>query len=719
MIARPDFFKNTRAILLVALCLSGFLISEGLLAQSPSTGVSSAGERLVPAAMGIRTDKHGNTWNIEQNGTLGRVGTSMVNSGLNLLINGNQFYTYQPLMTADGSEYVLHNRQSSGLAGLLVARRIRVMEAEGVVRYVELLSNTTTNPISLNVTLRTQFSGNYKAYYTDQGRSNAVTLDRREGGILVTPGSSQANRAVVFSLCSPKATLKPSISSQNRYGLSFQYNVQLAAGQTVCLAHAITQVPVPQGFDRKTLRRAFRSVEADRVGATIPTELRAVTQNFQRPAGLGGVDVLSVPGASALGVERGRRDVLALGGETRLIGDAACEVLRMKSGWGEAEISFDQVSAIEGGNRERRDGSRIFLRDGQVFGGSLQAEGLGFVMTGGGKMQIDVARLDRLVRAESEGEGAWASSTAALLETYGGDRLAIAGVAGESEGMKFSGLTPWGVLDFTIEDILWLAPQEDEPIGHYVEFRDGTRCFVFLAGDAVKLNSSAFGEFSLPVTQIRALLSAAGHRRNLEQMEREEERGGLVGVGGSGGTSAVGAADGATPLKPYVSVAGKQRIVGEVQNAQLHVLTRAEPIAVVPSDIRRMTRLSDGVSGGPSLPGRGAQFRIQLWSGGLVSGHLAESFLDLGVRGESWRLPVADIVDLVTPLPQLSDAKRKDIARLLRQLGADDWQQREAASEELFGFGYLARSLFEQELRTSQDAEVRRRLEQILARLDG
>ena len=52
----------------------------------PTAAVSGVkAERLVPAAMGIRTDKQGNSWNIEQNGNLGRVGNSMmVNSGLNL-----------------------------------------------------------------------------------------------------------------------------------------------------------------------------------------------------------------------------------------------------------------------------------------------------------------------------------------------------------------------------------------------------------------------------------------------------------------------------------------------------------------------------------------------------------------------------------------------------------------------------------------------------------
>jgi len=688
-------YSALRAVMVAVVWLATSAQNADVQAQGAG-GVSGPGERLVPAAMGIRTDKHGNSWNIEQNGTLGRVGSSMVNSGLNLLINGNQFYTYQPLMTADGSEYVLHNRQSSGLSGLLVARRIKVMEAEGVVRYIEVLANTTSNPISLNVTLRTQFSGNYKAYYTNQGNSSAVTLGPRESGVLVTPGSAQANRAVIFSLCSPKASLKPSISSQNRYGLSFQYNVQLAAGQTVCLAHAVAQVPVPQSFDRKALGRLFRSVDMDRIGATIPTDLRALTENYRRPASLGGIEVLSIPGASALGVDRARRDVLALGETTRLLGSASCGGMSLKSGFGSAEIPFEQVTAIEGGNRKRRDGARIFLADGQVFSGNLTAESLRFVMASGGNMDLDVSRLDRLVRAEKKDEGKWAPETSALLESYGGDRLALV----DGESVELTGLTPWGALRFKLDEILWLSPQEDEPVGHYIEFRNGTRCFAFLAGDEVSLKSAIFGEFSIPISQIRALLSRGGRERSLAEAERHK---------------AGDSPDEITPLQPYLRLVGKQRLVGEVLDSHLHLLTHAEPIAVAPREIRRMTRLDAEAA---LAPGRGPQFRVELWGGGVVSGHLGETFVSVDVRGAAWQVPVADIVELVTPVPKLSDGARKDIARLLRQLGADDWQQREAATEELSGFGYLAKSIFEDELRASRDAEVSRRLERILAGLD-
>ena len=129
------------------------------------------GEKLVPAAMNVITDKQGNSWNLEQNGNLGRVGNSMVNSGLTLLLNNQQFYTYQPMMTADGKEFVLLNRPNSSLMGLQVLRRIRVLEKEGALRYLEILTNGNANAITLSVALRTNFSGNYKTYLTDQGKT--------------------------------------------------------------------------------------------------------------------------------------------------------------------------------------------------------------------------------------------------------------------------------------------------------------------------------------------------------------------------------------------------------------------------------------------------------------------------------------------------------------------------------------------------------------------
>lgn len=676
---------------------SGGSISTG----TPSGAVPSVkGEKLVPAAVNVITDKQGNSWNIEQNGTLGRVGNSMVNSGLTLLINNQQFYTYQPMMTADGSEYVLLNRPNSSLPGLQVLRRIRVMEREGALRFLEVLTNGNAGPVTISVALRTNFSGNYKTYLTDQGNSGVSSLGQREGAILVTPGSNQSNRAFLFTLCDPGSPVKPSISSQNKYGLTFQYNLTIPAGQTVAIAHAVAQLPTPREFDRQGLARVFRPVSLDRLISTIPREFRPLLVNDGGDRDLSVGALLSRSPVDALGVDRGRRDVLALGDRTRLVGSATCGSFRLTTAHGEADLPFESIAAVAGGNRGRRDLSRVYLRDGQVFSGEIAVEDLRFSMASGGRMNLEISSLDRLARAKADRDGDWGAEVAAMIETHGGDRLAAEVGAPPS----FEGMTPWGPLAFTLDDILWLAPMEDEPVGHYVEFKDGTRCYLFLGGPPLKLRIGVFGEGELETAQIRSIVT----RTALERAKAAAKQGG--GKPFSDLESEVTAAP--PTLRPYVLAAGGQRIVGELGEASLHVLTHSETVPIAPGEIRRLLNLTAAEGLRPDAAG--PVFQIELWGGGVLSGYLAESDLEMQVRGASWRLPLSDVRELITPVPRLTEGAQQDIARLIRELGADEWQMREKATEELESFGFIAQSILREELRTNPDPEVRRRLERVL-----
>ena len=190
--------------------------------------ISTNGEKLLPAAMGIRTDKKGNSWNVEQNGGIGRIGNTMVNSGLSLSVNGQKFFSHQPLMTPDGKEFIMRGRENISLPGLQIVRRVRVLDEEGGLRYLEIFYNGSANPLTLNVNLGTNFSGNYKTFITDRGNAESVILGENEGGILVTPGSSQSNKAFLFALCAAGGSNKPTISAQNRYALTFQYRIAIA-----------------------------------------------------------------------------------------------------------------------------------------------------------------------------------------------------------------------------------------------------------------------------------------------------------------------------------------------------------------------------------------------------------------------------------------------------------------------------------------------------------
>jgi len=312
-------------------------------------------------------------------------------------------------------------------------------------------------------------------------------------------------------------------------------------------------------------------------------------------------------------------------------------------------------------------------------------------MPGGGNMNLNVRNLDRLVLRKIENEGKWGRDVTAMLETYGGDRLAVK----EGQSLDFSGMTSWGDLDFSLDDIVWLAPQEDEAVGHYVEFKNGARNFVYLAGDQMMVDSTVFGKQNLKMHEIRAVVT----RTSLKRSEAE---------------SPLGMDEGPVILETYLKVGGDQRVIGKVTNSQLKVLTHAETVEVAPGEIRRMKNVSDEIG----ADGSGEPvFQLELWGGGVISGYLAENFLSVRVRGRDWRVPLRDVRELVSPVPRLSETARQDLSSLIRKLGSVEWQIREKATEDLIEFGFLAKSILEQEHQTNTDPEVRRRIEQVLARL--
>ncbi|MEM6279781.1 MAG: hypothetical protein AAF733_09900, partial [Verrucomicrobiota bacterium] len=111
-------------------------------------------------------------------------------------------------------------------------------------------------------------------------------------------------------------------------------------------------------------------------------------------------------------------------------------------------------------------------------------------------------------------------------------------------------------------------------------------------------------------------------------------------------------------------------------------------------------------------------FQVERWDGGVLNGTIELDALAVEVRGQSWKIPLRDIVRLETPSPELTETSRREISSLIEQLGAPEWRIREEATRELGAFGYLAGPLLRSKLHESEDPEVTRRIERILAELN-
>lgn len=632
---------------------------------------------LVPASFGIWTDRAGSSWSVEAAGNIGRIGSTMVNSGLALLVDEERFASYRPMMTADGKELVLQGLPLDPLPGLQVQRRVRLLDEPGGLRYAELFHNGSADPMTLSVGLATNFSGNFKTFLSDRGRSEPLLLGPSESGVVVLPGASQSSRAFLFTLAGTAGGERPTVSSQNRYGLTFRYRLDLAPGETGVIVHHVAQVAIPQTFDRGTLQRLGAPYALDRLSGALDPDWRPFVANASESVDLSPQAALESIGLASLGIVPGTADTLAIGEGTRLVGRAEGESFTLTSSLGEMNIPLDQLAAVSGG-KHRGDGRvRLYLRDGQILSGKVAVEGFGFVPANGSRIALDPATLDRLVFAATPGAKVWPAGADALVETHEGDLVRAEAATAPLLNLA----TPWGVLPVSLKDLVWLHPLPGDAPGYRVELKDGTRCEGHPDAETVPFVAAGFGEKALPVPHLKRVFTQAAWSR------REE-----------GGAPVVGAS---------IRLAGDQILQGRVGDATLSLLSEGTLLETPMVEIRRIERLAETASP--------ARFRVERWDGGTLVGSLSRDFLSVQVADQAWRILPRDIAGIEFAPPELTAETIARIDSLVANLASPDWTTREKATRELGAFGYLARPVLRRELAGATDPEVERRLERILS----
>ena len=650
--------------------------------------LSAVAEELVPGVYAPVTDASGTMWTVQQNGILGKGADGLITGGMVLMVNNVQFYAAKPMMSVDTGAFVLENTQIS--IPVDVTRRVRVQSTEGFVRYLDTFKNPSALPTVLQIELRSNLGGRFKGVYTDRGRTVAGELEKRETGVIAIPKNA-AHKAAVITASTSRATVKPKVIIQNDFQLSFHYQLEIPAGGEVSLLHAISAVVEPADTESKTLAPIFRKTALPRIVRFLPRDLRSGIVNLRPKSGGSAMagSLLALP-LDALGVEAGKQDTLAVGERTRLFGKASCAGFAVSTAYGRAEIPFDQVAALVG-SKDGRPG-RAILRDGQVLVGELEAEDLGFTLPSGTRIAVDAERIDRLVCRAKEDDNTWAEETAVLAELGNGARIAL------TESVPFTVATRWGPLDISGSELHWVVPDEERAVGRRITLADGTAFYGYLSGSAVDVPALLFDQnegVQIFPSDVRALITKSG-RSSIQKSQSDDSP---------------KSADAETRLPPRrVTLAGRQVFAASLASESLDVLTGGDLIQIPPSTIRSLKNVTDEFG----EPEAGAVFELSLWGGSTVVGGLRSSTIPLRVRGQEWLVPTSELLEASAPAPQVSDASRTQIAALIRQLASDTWREREAATTELAEFGYLAQPVLEEVRSTTQDPEVRRRVDSIL-----
>jgi len=664
--------------LALAACLSAvsMLVNTAAARTTPT--------QLVNAQWTNRTDSVGMMWDIRQGGYIDDGTNNCFNGAMQLQINNNGVNFNQHQMTPNGQLYVFHGSQQ----GIQVTRRVSMNPKFPGLRYVDTFHNPTQQPQTISVTYYTRLSGQAQTLVTDAGNNfTAGSLGKNDSGLFLSRPGSQPS--VILQFCSPGSKLKPSITNNSNYQFQVTYSVPIPAGKKVTLICGIGQRSVntpPSG--KAQLQKLFEPFQSRDFVKGVPRELMRSAVNWS--GGLGGEAPVMFTIERDLQTEpRANADVLAIAEDTRLRGRASWDSVRIQTQFGTLQPQTDRIAALAG-PRFGSGASRIYLRDGQVLAGKLEVEDLTLELAGGTTLTVAGHRLDRLVvRKTASAPQGLPSGFDAVVDTFEGDRLLVRGSG--DQPLAITAVTPFGPRPIAIDELDWVHMRTDQQPAYEFALSDGSRFYGMIQQQTLAVESQLFGNIELDATDIRFLTTSAG---TSESNRKESD---------------------AEPLGPHVQMSNGQRLVGQLQQPTIELLTISGPLELPTSQVRELERISDD----GSYPGRaGAVFRAELWDGSRASGRLEDSVVTLAAGQVGWRVPSKSIEHYIAPSPELSEEARAEIILLIRDLGSDEWETREQATQQLLAMGPLAADRLRQTLDQTRDPEVRRRAQAILAEIN-
>lgn len=635
---------------------------------------------LVPYNQSSHTDKLGNEWNVEQNGLLNRPnsGISIISGCAALMIGNQQFYCNQPMSTPDGRELVMQGGQP--LAGMTVTRRIRYLDKEGGVRYIEQFTNSLARDTAITVEVRHNFSGGGRSFITDRARPYNGKLEDNESGIIVLPGQGNTGAASVFlTVSAPRGADKPRVAGRNQYQLSVFHTFTVPAGKTASIMHTIGQAKTSLTPDEEELQKLFRPLALSRMTKDIPRDVAATIANLRSgltPEGLRGWFPQDY-----WGIKPETFDVLAIGDATRLKGKAHCAKLVIKHPLGDLTIPWEEVVALAGARFAGQGRGCVWLRDGELITGDVEAQELRFTLVSGLNMDLKIADLDRAVLGGAAAEVKWPDGVAGLVETHAGERLALT-----DANAVLPMVALWGGWQLDLKDLVSLTAPEEGAVAGLARMRDGSRIRMMPSGGAVALSLKRFGAKSLPLADIRQLVTA--EVANAARDADEE------------------------PAQSFVDLVGEQRLIARITGEKVRLATSGGLVELSPASIRDMRDVTEEQEARDGEDGR--VYQADLWGGGTVVGQSADAMVRIEGRGFAWEVPMRHVIRVANPVPRIESGVMAKIGVLIRDLGDEKWKTREEATAQLKELGALARPSLQEAVKQSTDAEVVRRIEELL-----
>ncbi|MFP4053034.1 MAG: hypothetical protein ACLFV7_04125 [Phycisphaerae bacterium] len=535
-------------------------------------------------------------------------------------------------------------------------RRIKVYKDRGLCRWLDILHNTSAQPITTQVQVYSSFNYGIGSLKTNTGGSS---IGQKDYGFVTTPRHNNNTVPSVMHITNGlKSKLRPSVQNQGN-SLYVRYDVTIPAGETIILCYFEAQNRSTQELTKRLEKFDHRKLLKD-----LPMSVRKLIVNFDAGWGFEGMSL-----------ERSDIDdtgMLVNGDE--LHGRVTNEQFTIRTFFGDVVLPAEQVVGMQAVGSEESS-MLTQLVDGQVLCGTVPDQKLEMTIAGGGRLDIPFDRMKQWSFQVTKDRPDEIPFQGPFLALRSGDRLAF-----DAKSVDLSFRTRYGLMQLVPEDLLYVQLDNSGNTIHRVAY----------------LNGSSLGGFLQP-QKIGATLRLCDNKRinvsrdlisHIEFADEEKE----------------------DPSLSHALLTNGDELYGEMDASGVILRTDYGDVPLKPSNIKII-----GFS--PRHLGRTV---VVLWNRTVLRGQLGQDSVNFRIAGgPKINLYPNQCLSIVRShtLPQAKIVKR--VEQLVAQLGGEAYLDREAATEELKKLGPGARPLVEKFYKHSRDPEIRQRLEDVLETLQG
>ena len=431
-----------------------------------------------------------------------------------------------------------------------------------------------------------------------------------------------------------------------------RYSLTVPPKKTVILCHFESQ-----NRDVKAHDKLMKKFPSYKLLKDLPGSVRSMIVNMNAGGGIGGVDL-----------ERSETsDSLILKSGDPIFGDVKNTTFKLRTLLGELDLPADRIVGMAGGSGRS---VRFVLLDGQVVSGELVDPTLQVDLDGDGILRIPFDKIAQWSFRVSSSNPNEEKFGGAYIVLRTGDRLRF-----DPKALEIKLLTRHGLVSLEAPHLFELTMDNPGNAVHRAVFLNGSRLGGFLEPDTLKLKLS----LGKTVTVSRDMVA---------QMRFAEEE------------------------KPdstltRVVLTNGDELFGSLTAGKFKLTTDFGKIGVDPSRVKTMKFRPEDL--GRTIVGT--------WKGSVLKGRLGKSQLGFALSPKTvLNIYAGQFVSIECPLPLAPQAARGEVEKLVAQLGAESFDDRQKATKTLVKMGKSILPILKDHLKTG-DPEVRQRIEDIMEQL--